>query len=172
MKGKSRAERIIEQDPNGLVVMDLKLNIVDHNKAFLELFEVPSDEEIIGRNVNDVIGQVIFDSSNVIKERHKIKYHKNSGRYVDPVTFSLEMDDLSACFFVDVTEHEKERERITEMKAETVIKAQEVIDKQMMVAQEIASLLGETTAETKVQLLKIIEIFKSEEELKDGITRK
>ena len=33
--------------------------------------------------------------------------------------------------------------------------AQKVIDKQMTVAQEIASLLGETTAETKVTLVNL-----------------
>lgn len=38
---------------------------------------------------------------------------------------------------------------------DTVDMAQKVIDKQMVVAQEIASLLGETTAETKVTLTKL-----------------
>lgn len=38
---------------------------------------------------------------------------------------------------------------------EAVASAQKVIDKQMMVAQEIAGLLGETTAETKMTLMKL-----------------
>ena len=44
--------------------------------------------------------------------------------------------------------------------------AQRVIDKQMMVAQEIAGLLGETTAETKVTLTKLRDsiLFDGEEE--------
>ena len=41
------------------------------------------------------------------------------------------------------------------MKVETIEMAQKVIDKQMLVAQEIAGLLGETTAETKVTLTKL-----------------
>lgn len=170
MEGKSRAERIIAQDPNGLIVLDHELRVVEYNKAFLEMFEIGTRETIIGKDINDVLGQVFFPDGNIVKERHKIKYHKRSGNYVDPVTFSLEMDDLSACFFVDVSIQEKEREKLASIKAETVRKAQEVIDRQMMVVQEIASLLGETTAETKVQLLKLIEIFKTEEEMKDGIT--
>ena len=52
----------------------------------------------------------------------------------------------------------KEEERIYQayhVKMETIEMAQKVIDKQMMVAQEIAGLLGETTAETKVTLTKL-----------------
>jgi hypothetical protein len=43
-----------------------------------------------------------------------------------------------------------------------VLKVREVVDNQMKVAQEIAGLLGETTAETKVSLLKIIEAVEQE----------
>ena len=43
--------------------------------------------------------------------------------------------------------------------------AQKVIDKQMMVAQEIAGLLGETTAETKMTLTKLRDSMLSEEDL-------
>ena len=42
-----------------------------------------------------------------------------------------------------------------EKKLETIDLAQRVIHKQMMVAQEIAGLLGETTAETKTTLTKL-----------------
>ena len=51
-------------------------------------------------------------------------------------------------------EEEKRRE-LYEIRRETVEIAQKVIDKQMRVAQEIASLLGETTAETKVTLTRL-----------------
>ena len=40
--------------------------------------------------------------------------------------------------------------------------AQEVINKQMMVAQEIASLLGETTTQTKVTLTKLKKLIEEE----------
>jgi uncharacterized Fe-S cluster-containing protein len=54
-----------------------------------------------------------------------------------------------------------------EMKKETLEKAREIIDKQMRVAQEIASLLGETTADTKVIFLKLREIMKDEHEINE-----
>ena len=55
-------------------------------------------------------------------------------------------------FVKDVTEEEARQQELIEVRSHTAETAQRVIDKQMRVAQEIASLLGETTAETKVAL--------------------
>ena len=70
------------------------------------------------------------------------------------------------CTFVDqdITKEEKAKEQHYNLKIETVEMAQKVIDKQMMVAQEIAGLLGETTAETKVTLSKLRDSILFEEE--------
>ena len=66
--------------------------------------------------------------------------------------------------FQDVTREEKIKEQHYNLKVETVEMAQKVIEKQMMVAQEIAGLLGETTAETKVTLTKLRDSILNEEE--------
>ena len=54
-----------------------------------------------------------------------------------------------------MTEDEKQQAKEMSTKVEVVDIAQQVIEKQMMVAQEIAGLLGETTAETKAILMKL-----------------
>ena len=64
----------------------------------------------------------------------------------------------------DITEEEKKEQQEEEMRNETVSLAQKVIDKQMRVAQEIASLLGETTAETKTALNKLKKSIMREED--------
>ena len=66
--------------------------------------------------------------------------------------------------FRDVTREEKVKEQRYNLKVETVEMAQKVIEKQMMVAQEIAGLLGETTAETKVTLTKLRDSILNDEE--------
>jgi uncharacterized Fe-S cluster-containing protein len=67
--------------------------------------------------------------------------------------------------FQDVTEEERMKEQRYEKKVEMVEMAQKVIEKQMLAAQEIAGLLGETTAETKVTLTKLSDsILKQGEE--------
>ncbi|MPN42360.1 hypothetical protein SDC9_189917 [bioreactor metagenome] len=66
--------------------------------------------------------------------------------------------------FKDITEEEKQKEKDFKVKNESIKLAQDVIDKQMYVAQQIASLLGETTAETKVSLSKLKDIMLKSEE--------
>ena len=61
-----------------------------------------------------------------------------------------------------LAEEEKQKEELQFMKIDAVNMAQNVINKQMEVAQEIASLLGETTAETKVTLTKLKELIDEE----------
>ena len=55
----------------------------------------------------------------------------------------------------DITDSVEYDEKLNALKLETLATTDEVIKKQMRVAQEIASLLGETTAETKVALVKL-----------------
>ena len=57
----------------------------------------------------------------------------------------------------DVTEEEELREKKESMRTQTVEIADKVVDKQMRIVQEIASLLGETAAETKIALTKLKE---------------
>jgi uncharacterized Fe-S cluster-containing protein len=63
----------------------------------------------------------------------------------------------------DISEEEKRKIQFGNMKEETMEVAQKVIEKQMRVAQEIASLLGETTAETKVTLTKLKKLISQED---------
>lgn len=162
---KSLAEKIIEKDPNGVVVIDDELNIIQFNKAFLSIFNIMPTHKIIGENVNDIMMQDIFSSSDIAKDNGAIKHHHKTGKFVKAVTFRIDSEDLSACFFVNITDSFHNKRKLQLMKTETIKKAQAVIDNQMRVAQEIASLLGETTAESKVTLLQLMDVLKEEGEI-------
>ena len=66
------------------------------------------------------------------------------------------------CIMRDVTEEETEREKKEEASRQTIEIADNVVDKQMRIVQEIASLLGETAAETKIALTKLKESITNE----------
>ena len=66
------------------------------------------------------------------------------------------------CIMRDVTDEEKEREKRSKQRNQTVETADKVVDKQMRIVQEIASLLGETAAETKIALTKLKESVSDE----------
>ena len=64
----------------------------------------------------------------------------------------------------DITEEVHYNEKLDKLTDETIAAADAVIKKQMRTAQEIASLLGETTAESKIALMKLKEILLIDEE--------
>ena len=72
-------------------------------------------------------------------------------------------ENLVLGIFIDVTADVKQRQELHQLRRTTLTQAQQVIDKQMQVAQEIAGLLGETTAETKVALTKLIKLMQQED---------
>jgi uncharacterized Fe-S cluster-containing protein len=81
-----------------------------------------------------------------------------NGKITRQIIFPLE--NSAAAIFTDITNELKQQEELLLVKTETIDRAQEVIKKQMTVAQVIAGLLGETTAETKVQLSRLIKLMK------------
>jgi len=159
---KNLAEKIIEKDPNGLIVLNDNLKIVKFNRAFLKIFAL-NNTTIVGKDINEVLGDTFFPKADITEQHSQIKEHTATGRFVNPITFKLEAENLYACFFVDITDHVRNREQQREMKDKAVKKAKNVINKQMQVAQQIASLLGETTAESKISLLNLIKIVENNE---------
>ena len=71
------------------------------------------------------------------------------------VIFPMKDEGIVACILVDLTSEHHQRLEMRRMKEELLLNVNKVIDKQMHIAQEIASLLGETTAEAKISLIKI-----------------
>ena len=72
--------------------------------------------------------------------------------------------EYKALIFIlrDVSEEEQQKQRKEELSRQTVETADKVVDKQMRIVQEIASLLGETAAETKIALTKLKESMTDE----------
>ena len=79
--------------------------------------------------------------------------------YVRKLIFPIPDEKIVAGIFVDLTTEWKQEREMHRLKSEAMQEVRQVVDKQMRVAQEIAGLLGETTAETKVSLLHLLEML-------------
>jgi PAS domain S-box-containing protein len=153
-----------EYNPNGLIVVEADLHIKLVNPAFCQMFRT-TQEEIIGQPVSLILEdaedfQMVWQTGKAIRGQDKIYSQYNL--YINRSIFSIEEEGIIACIMVDLS-HELERQKeLKKLKLETAKKVNEVVDNQMKIVQEIASLLGETTAETKVSLLKIIQMLEKE----------
>ncbi|XWK87229.1 MAG: PAS domain-containing protein [Phormidium sp.] len=161
---KTLWELLWEYDPNGLIVIDQAMQITLVNPAFCRMFQVDRDY-IIGQAATVVLNDVknfkrAWENKQVIRVP-EVEYSELD-MYVKEVIFPIPDEDLIACIMVDITHERKRDKEMIKLKTETVAKVNEVVDNQMKVVQQIAGLLGETTAETKVSLFKIIKMLERE----------
>ena len=153
-----------DYDPNGLIAVDPNMIIQLVNPAFCSLFQV-DEHKIIGIHAAEILGDVSdFQSAWENNQVNKgiEKEYPQYGLYVRKVIFPIQDESIVACIIVDLTIDQQHQKEIRRIKEETLERVNKVIDKQMKSAQEIASLLGETTAEAKVSLLKLRGIFEQE----------
>ena len=83
-------------------------------------------------------------------------------KYVEETIIYDRLYHILMCIMRDITEEEKEKAKKEEISRHTIEVTDKVIEKQMRIVQEIASLLGETTAETKIALTNLKESLKDE----------
>ena len=154
---------ILEHSPNGIVLVDEQTQIRFVNPAFRNMFST-SQEDLTGRRVSELIDSDCFDqaiaSEGGLSVRGKAPKHDVHYR---ASLFRIEGESQWCGIFIDTSEEEQAREELQKVRQETLARAEEVIHRQMQTAQEIAGLLGETTAETKVLLAKLMDLFRQEE---------
>lgn len=161
---KSLWELLWDYDPNGLLVVDSEMIIKIVNPSLCKMFGV-SPDSIIGKKVDEFIDDM-EDFKYALRSNQVIRaVEKEYARYdifVKKVVFPIKDQNIVACIMVDTTHESKQKNEMLKIKKETLDKVNQVVDKQMKVAQEIAGLLGETTAETKISLLKLMDTLKLE----------
>ena len=166
-KAESMASTAIASSPSAIIIFDQDFIIQDFNPAAREMFKKYGlkvgnavFEYIDHRNFEKVAETgwgiknltVHYDDLGIITRQNIVRMQGTQNMYMATLT--------------DITEEESKREAMEQIREETLTKATQVINNQMFVAQQIAGLLGETTAETKIILLDLIKQFSQEKELK------
>lgn len=162
-RAESKANLICQMTPNAIVVTDSNLRILELNPAAERKFSLHRNRSV-GSRLLTVMDPKYFEEALTTKKlvTGEVTF-PNYDLIAWQAIFYVEKDDVLIGIFADITQEQKQREKLSRVTDETLEKAQEVIDKQMKVAQEIAGLLGETTAETKVQLTKLMNLIKGDE---------
>lgn len=155
---------ILHQTPNGILLVDHETRIQFVNPSFLRIFRCESGE-IIGRPAEPYVRSDCFTKAIAAGGRLMMKERlPEHGIYYRVGIFPIAGENLYCGIFIDISDEEEAKKHIQELKAQTLQRAQQVISRQMQTVQEIARLLGETTAETKVMLVKLMSLFEEETE--------
>lgn len=158
-------KRLWDFDPNGLLVLDEQMKIILVNPALCRMFKSDA-ATLVGQGAGAVLDDV-SEFRQALAERRKIiggeREYPRYDLYARKVIFPIPDERIVAGIFVDLTTEWRHEQELRRLKQEAIAEVRQVVDKQMRVAQEIAGLLGETTAETKVSLLHLLDMLGREE---------
>ncbi len=163
-KAESFSDTIINNTPNGILVLNDDLEVQQINKSALSMMNIPRANDVMGEPVIRILDPTVFSEvkrtgKNIVDQR---TYLAEYNRYVEmTVTYDREYRVIIG-IMRDVTDEQNSRDRKENISRQTVEIADKVVEKQMRIVQEIASLLGETAAETKIALTKLKESINDE----------
>ena len=155
-RAESISNLIIDYTPNATIALDSELKVQEINPAALQLLKIDKSD-ILGKPIEEFLPCSMYDEvlhEDKIIQNRKITY-EGLGLTVEQSVISIKEQQMIFILLKNITSEEKQQQSLKKVRDETLEVAQKVIDKQMRVAQEIASLLGETTAETKTALTKL-----------------
>lgn len=163
-KAESFSDTIVKNTPNGLIVLNEDLEVQQINAAARKILNIRSAGDVMGEPVVRILDPMIFmnaleSRTGILEQREYLVEYK---RYVEETVIHDKESHLLICIMRDVTQEEREREKKESISRQTIEVADKVVDKQMRIVQEIASLLGETAAETKIALSKLKESISNE----------
>ena len=163
-KAESFSDTIVNNSPNGLIVLNDQLEVQQLNKAAREIMNIRYASDVLGTQVIRILEPSLFmkvreTGMGIYNERVYLAEYK---RYVEMTIVNDRDSRLLIGIMRDVTDEEYEREKKENIGRQTVEVADRVVEKQMRIVQEIASLLGETAAETKIALAKLKESITNE----------
>ena len=163
-KAESFSDTIVRSTPNAVLVLNEKMEVQQINNAALKVFNLRFASDILGDQVVRILEPDDFikvreTGRGIFNERI---YLAEYDRFVERTIVPAEEGRMILCIMRDVSSEEDARRKKEEISRQTVEVADRVVDKQMRIVQEIASLLGETAAETKIALYKLKESITNE----------
>ena len=163
-KAESFSDNIINNTPNGILVLNDKLEVQKLNRAAAKIMKIKNPSDLMGEPVVRILDpkpfiDVSLSGKNIYNRGTYLADYK---KYVSQTILFDREYHIYICIMRDVTEEEEEKEKKEEVARSTVEIADKVVEKQMRIVQEIASLLGETAAETKIALTKLKESITNE----------
>ena len=163
-KAESFSDTIVNNTPNGLIVLNENLEVQQINNAARKIMNIRAASDVLGEPVVRILDPTVFmqvrSSGRIV--RNQRTYLAEYKKYVEQTVVYDPDSRMLIGIMRDITDEEADREKKARINKQTVEVADTVVEKQMRIVQEIASLLGETAAETKIALTKLKESIGNE----------
>ena len=165
-KSQKFSNSIIDNSPNALIVTNDDFEIQQVNKQAMEMLNIRFQSDVLGENIVRILDPTpffqVYETGKTLKNQRR--YFSDYKKFFEQTIVRDLTSHMCICILRDVTDEEEERAKKEEIGRKTAEIADKVVDKQMRIEQEIASLLGETAAETKIALTKLKESINVDED--------
>ena len=163
-RAENFASSVLNNSPFAVIATNDKIEVQVFNDRAKRLFNISNANDIIGHNLSEILDTKDIedcytdDKDQFSKEMYLSEYDK----YVEEIIVPDKKHKNTIIIIRDLSDVVNYKKKIETIDKNAIEIADHVIEKQMNIVQEIASLLGETTAETKVALTKLKESLKNE----------
>ena len=161
-RAEQRTDKIISFSPNGIVLLNAGLEIVSMNQAFSQMFSCT--DELIGKRISQLMDAEPFEkvASGYLEQFSAVVRHSRYGLLCRQIIYALPEENQVVGLFMGMDAGE-DRRRIAQLRSQTVTQAQELLDHQISMAQELAKYLGESTARGEELVRKLITLSQADD---------
>lgn len=163
-RAESFSNQIINITPNAILTVDMDLKVQQINKAASDIFHL-EPKDIINQPVSRILDEFDFVNiiSNAIEKTEKFIFLPEYNVYLSQVFIYDKSDSIIVCIMNNITAERQKRNQLIQKKIQAAAMADDIADKQLRIVHEIASLLGETAAETKIAIRDLKDIIMLED---------
>ena len=154
---ESYSNKVFNAMPGLLVTVDYNLKIIQMNQTATKLFNVPKKRRLIGKPVSEImddysLASILAFDRNLMQDEI---YLEDQKCYLDRVMTNDKENKMILCIMKDITKERKHKDQIYHAQVEAARMADKLVEEQLKIVQQIAGLLGETAADTKVAVEKL-----------------
>jgi len=149
-RAEQRTDRILETSPNGIVILDERLAIVSMNPAFRRFFMC--SEAVCGKRISYLMDPHLFEqlASGESDLAEKVIRHDTYNLVCHEIAYALREEKQYVGLFVNITHSRASQEKLNDLRASTLVQAQQLLEHQVSMAQKITQFLGESAAQGEV----------------------
>ncbi len=153
---ENRSDKLISADPNGIVLLNKNLEFISMNPAFKQMFNCT--DSLIGKKLSYLIDPEPFEKILTKRESkyNDVVHYQSYNLVCHQICYAIDEENQYVGIFVDITDKQYNKEKLRDLKTETVIQAQELIEHQIKMAQELARFIGDHTARGEMLMNKLI----------------
>jgi iron only hydrogenase large subunit-like protein/uncharacterized Fe-S cluster-containing protein len=159
-----RTDHLFTTTPNGIVILDEELNIVRVNPAFKKFFTC--SDAVVGRHISYLMDPAPFEKlvSGIADNLDITAFHRSYNLLCHELLYILRQERQVVGIFINITSQQKQEEKLKQIRSQTIEQANELLEHQIQMAQNIAQFLGESTAKGEELVRKLVSLSDSDEQ--------